>query len=494
MAPQDTIADVVALTVPLQNVEGGWAQRNKDAFEALFGPNGRYLSSGAKRVALRAPDQTGDDALFASYLHPDNPTSGAYGGMSFVLFPRPDAPALIALVIGTNGLAPDEEILGRPGHARRAAAIARWLNRRHGGGQLVAWAKDDIVRIDQGVPRDVTDRWPQYEAVFSRYGRVLYAVFAPTGDDLATRDATAAFLDLAMWERGIMPRSSAATHVTAIRSEWQQHLFPNLSQGDVEGLLSSRRYVIVEGPPGTGKTRMALELLSSTYGGHGMSVQFHPNTTYEDVIGGLAPVDTQAALGLQFRPVPGLLMRAANAAAASPDRPYLLHIDEINRADLSKVLGEAIYLLETDADHQRTIELSHDYGPPFGRTLTLPPNLHIIGTMNTADRSLAILDVAVRRRFAFARLWPQASIVATGGCTLMQDMFASLLDIFTDYASESAFDLVPGHSYFLEQDDALARTKLKVSVGPLLREYLNQGYVSGFGEAVRAYLQRIDAL
>lgn len=492
--PSDTLAEVIALTAPLGDRPTGWSNRNQSAFKSLFGGSGRYAAHGQKRVALRAPDQVGDDALFSSYLHPENPGSGAYGGMSFVIFPTKDAPALIALGVGTNGLAPDEEILARPGHARRAVAIARWLNRKHGGGNLVAWAKDDVVRIDQDIPRDIAAAWPQYEAVFRRYGRVIYAAFAPNGDAAATRDAVAAFLDLTMWERNIEPLAGARQEVAAIRSEWQACLLPDLQLDEVEALLDARRFVIIEGPPGTGKTRMALRLLNESYSGHGVSVQFHANTTYEDVIGGLAPVDTQDGVGLQFRPRAGVIMRAAQAARNAPDHPYILHIDEINRADLAKVLGEAIYLLEADADQARTIALNHDFGQPYGETLSLPGNLRILGTMNTADRSLAILDVAVRRRFAFARLWPQVAVVATHGAPVMQDMFALLLETFTDYASESAFELVPGHSYFIEADDARARRTLKVSLAPLLREYLQQGYVSGFAEPIRAYLQRIDAL
>ena len=107
-----------------------------------------------------------------------------------------------------------------------------------------------------------------------------------------------------------------------------------------------------------------------------MTIQFHPNTTYESFIGGLAPLHTEGDLGLQFAPRPGILMEAAANAAAQQERPYLLLIDEINRADLAKVLGEAIYLLEP-TESGRTLELPYDFGPPLHSQLTLPPNLHL---------------------------------------------------------------------------------------------------------------------
>jgi 5-methylcytosine-specific restriction protein B len=109
--------------------------------------------------------------------------------------------------------------------------------------------------------------------------------------------------------------------------------------------------------------------------------------------------------------------------------------------------------------------------------------------MNSSDRSIAILDVAVRRRFAFASLWPQISVVQQYGGEVMREAFQRLLDIFVDHAPEDAFALLPGHSYFLEPDDALAKPRLRVTLGPLLEEYLAQGYVSGFAEQIRSYLQ-----
>jgi 5-methylcytosine-specific restriction protein B len=239
---------------------------------------------------------------------------------------------------------------------------------------------------------------------------------------------------------------------------------------------------------------MARKLLAEEYGGRGFSIQFHPNTTYENFVGGLAPVHSAENLGLRFAPQPGFLMRAALEARAHPDAPYLLHVDEINRADLSKVLGEAIFLLEARAEEQRSLELPFDFGLPIGRRLTLPENLHLLGTMNSADRSIAIVDVAVRRRFAFAKLWPQFRVVQEHGCPLMVEAFRDLTSIFVEHAAADSFDLLPGHAYFLEREESAARHRLKTSLAPLLEEYLAQGYVSGFAEPIRSYLQWVDSL
>ena len=115
-----------------------WKERNEDALAGLFGT--RYAKRAEKAVALRAPDMRGSDSgvPYAAYIHPSNADSGAYGGMSFVIFPIEGEPCLVAMVIGTQGLAPDEAILGRPGHARKIGSAQEF----------------DGTRILSGFPED----------------------------------------------------------------------------------------------------------------------------------------------------------------------------------------------------------------------------------------------------------------------------------------------------------------------------------------------------
>jgi 5-methylcytosine-specific restriction protein B len=411
--------------------------------------------------------------------------------MSFVIFPAEGEPGLLGLVVGTQGLAPDEAVLGRPGHARKARAICSWLNRRYGRGRPVAWAKQDPTRTDISVPDEIKKEWSNHKAALDRYGREVYALFRPTADKNATEAALSAFLDLVFEERGYKPLARWQSSAEEVKSAWLDHLMPGVERDHLKQLLDDRRYVILQGPPGTGKTKMALDLLTDEYGGSGTSIQFHANTTYENFVGGLAPEHSDQGIGLRFKATRGALLEAA---AAAGERPYLLHVDEINRADLSKILGEAIFLLENEAGRDRTIQLPYDFGAPFHNSLKLPKNLHILGTMNSADRSIAIVDVAVRRRFAFVSLWPRASVVQEYGCALMQEAFRKLVSLFVEHAPEDAFALVPGHSYFLESSEDKARRALKVNLAPLLQEYLFQGYVGGFAEPIRSYLQWLDSL
>jgi 5-methylcytosine-specific restriction protein B len=320
----------------------------------------------------------------------------------------------------------------------------------------------------------------------------MYALFRPVDENTRlTEAAVKGFLDLAFEERGQEPLKGFEQDKQQIEDAWSKYLMPSSTRQEVRDHLRERHFVILQGPPGTGKTKLANDLLKEEYFGNGKTVQFHPNTTYEAVIGGLAPTQTKAEFGLAFTPTPGALMQAAIDASTS-DKPYLLNIDEINRADLGKVLGEAIYLLEWKDLSSRKIALPYEF-KGIGTELSLPTNLHILGTMNSADRSIAMVDVAVRRRFAFVSLWPQADVVNEKSCSLMREAFSRLRRIFVENASDDGLALMPGHSYFLESNEAAAPRRLRTELAPLLEEYLAQGYVARFSEQIRSYLQWLQS-
>ena len=255
-----------------------WDSAARNAFDIAL--KARFLRVGdltdrkgdEKRFQLRVNSDQKDGAVpYAALIPSEQELSGPYGGMSFVLFPADETgkPALIAMVIGTNGLAPDEAILGRPGHARKCAAIASWLNRRASG--VFAWAKSDPVRIDLQLPAAVENELEAWNGASKKYGKVVYAVFVSPKDrtdesDSIVRDAIAAFVDLFFDERRIGLKKDAMEDAERIRRSWLAKILPTADDAWVAGLLRSRRFVVIEGPPGTGKTELArrLKRISST--------------------------------------------------------------------------------------------------------------------------------------------------------------------------------------------------------------------------------------
>lgn len=184
----------------------------------------------------------------------------------------------------------------------------------------------------------------------------------------------------------------------ALRKKLNVHHLEWLSE--VRDLLWDERQLIFYGPPGTGKTYLAQELAEFLGGGPEQVklVQFHPSYAYEDFFEGFRPREDPDTHEVAFRLTPGPLRELADLAGREGNRhiPYFLIIDEINRANLAKVFGELYFLLEY---RKKSVRLTYS-----GEDFALPRNLFIIGTMNTADRSIALVDAAMRRRFAFVEL------------------------------------------------------------------------------------------
>ena len=162
--------------------------------------------------------------------------------------------------------------------------------------------------------------------------------------------------------------------------------------------LQDKRQAIFQGPPGTGKTYVAKRIAEHCreHGGDFKIVQFHPSYSYEDFVEGFRPTLTDGQAGFELNPGP--LRLIADEAAANPDATFILVIDEINRGNVAKILGELYFLLE-----YRGEEVNLQYS---NKEFSLPKNLWFIGTMNTTDRSIALVDAALRRRFYFFNFFP----------------------------------------------------------------------------------------
>ena len=253
---------------------------------------------------------------------------------------------------------------------------------------------------------------------------------------------------------------------------------------DIESLLTPRKQLIFEGPPGSGKTFVA-EKFARYFTGQSLTekrnetielVQFHQSYSYEDFMEGIRPetVDGQ----LHYNVKPGIFRRFAERAAKNPEQNFVMIIDEINRGNVSRILGELMLLLEY-RNETATLPYSQD---PF----EIPDNLYIIGTMNSADRSLSQIDYALRRRFYFLRFLAVEGEKAPvlQGWLRQQEMEEEtrqrILRTFIKLNHQlrthlETDDMQVGHSYFMHpqiHEEKFRTNVLKYAVIPLIREYL----------------------
>ncbi len=250
---------------------------------------------------------------------------------------------------------------------------------------------------------------------------------------------------------------------------------------------------ILCGPPGTGKTYStvikAMEIIDDAFylntskeeyvqlkkkfddlrtAGQIKFITFHQNYSYEEFIEGITPdLDNRGTLSYMLGKGP--LKTIAEKAADNPDKKYILIIDEINRGNISKIFGELITLLEEDkrSGKNHAISMPLIYSK---KDFILPNNLYIVGTMNTADKSIALVDVALRRRFAFIEMMPKADLIAENiDGIMLRDIFETLNKRITILLDR---DHQIGHSYFMKvQNISELRQKWFKEIQPLLNEY-----------------------
>ena len=310
------------------------------------------------------------------------------------------------------------------------------------------WIRDvDWANGDEPVGRDAIST-----ALYARLRTLLTITeISDLAGELATLvDVAEGTTDVAAvapgLSEGISLRSvdSELSHELHLDHRWLQELVD---------LLGRRRQLIFYGPPGTGKTylaeRLAQHLVAepSNY----RIVQFHPSYSYEDFVEGFRPV-VNADREMVYELKPGPLKQLADEARSNPGEPFVLIVDEINRGNLAKIFGELYYLLEY---RERSIVLQ--YGTGVDDEFSLPANLFLIGTMNTADRSIALVDAAIRRRFGFVEFSPLESPVGDMLSTWLRrkgrdDRPARLLAELNRRLNDR--DLSIGPSYLMKPDSA----------------------------------------
>lgn len=260
----------------------------------------------------------------------------------------------------------------------------------------------------------------------------------------------------------------------------------------IEGILRRKGQVVLYGPPGTGKTYRALTIANELASRHAFQKRFvdlnssersavadsdglvrvctfHPGWGYEDFMEGLRPATISGHM--VFEPRDGIFKHLCLDAADQPNKPFFLVVDEINRGDLPRIFGELITTIEYDK-RDRPIKL-----PVTGSSFAVPRNVFLIGTMNTADRSISLMDTALRRRFGFVELMPDSALLAgrkVGGL-LLGAWLDALNTRLRRHLKRDARNLQIGHAYLMPPQPITSVAEfarvLRDDIIPLLEEY-----------------------
>lgn len=425
-------------------------------------------------------NNTGADALkdngaYFGFIHPEEESSGPYHDFSLTIFPSDSAGKswLICLGIGSNGFRHDYELATYPGLRR---LFSRLIDQD-------GYCKTDFSDIESNLPKSFTsnEKIMHIKNTINTYTKVLpvcQIVDDPEDEkgQKVIKAYVAAYAKLRDWP-------SNKSHRDAISKSLDPIILQNPinDKQKVLDLIKERKYVVLQGAPGTGKTWLSKQVASSL-NATTFFTQFHAETSYSDFITGIIPNTSTG--DLTYRRTFGPFPQAVEYAIKNPQKNTLLIIDEINRANLSNVLGPIFYLFEhKQSDSQIQIEIT-----PELSISKMPNNLFVMATMNTADRSLAVVDFALRRRFAWYTLKPQ--VIDALGEKFHKKDFIEINSIFEWHASSSELCLQPGQGYFIAENENEMKNRIKYELLPLIIEYFQEGLLQSAKEDLNQYFSK----
>lgn len=416
-----------------------------------------------------------DNGAYFGFIHPDEDTSGPFHDFSLTIFPNEqNKPWLVCLGIGSSGFKNDYELATYPGLRR---LFSNLINER-------GFYKSDFSDIETSLPKTITgsNDLQHIKNTIKTYSKVLpVCQIVDNPESKEGKEIIAAFVagyaKLREWP-------SNKEHRKAITEALEPFLeTEEIDEAEeIENLLKERKFIVLQGPPGTGKTRTA-KLVSAKIKAKTFFTQFHAETSFSDFIYGIRP-DVKSK-ELNYIESLGSFTEALKYAVENEKEKTILIIDEINRANLSNVLGPIFYLFEHKMESS---DVEIEIHPGFKIT-QLPTNFNVIATMNTADRSLAVVDFALRRRFAWYTLKPKT----INSKQFYKEDFSRIQEIFDWYATSNELALQPGQGYFIASSDEEMKNRIKYEIFPLIKEYLQEGLVRNAKEEFNTYfLNRIN--
>lgn len=400
-----------------------------------------------------------DGSAYFGFLSADEETAGPYSDFSFVVFPEKELGCcVVALGVGSSGFKNDYQLASLPGLRRRFLKL-----RTEDNTSCFKTSFDDIETTSTDLVKEIRANHPKLKSVIESYKTVLPATRILDLTEDSNIDILYQWLATYAKMRG-WGTAAQKRVIENVISTIPSPALPNEEQ-DIKELLNARKYIVLQGAPGTGKTWNALNIAT----GYNKTFfeQFHAETTYSDFVFGLEPNMNARDGEPQFKSKKGILYKALEYATGHNEERVLLIIDEINRANLSNVLGPVFYLFEYKSGMR---EVKIKVGDK--EYTKLPDNLHVLATMNTADRSLAVVDFALRRRFAWYTLRPHE----LSGRDFDKKMFNAFAEIFFEYATDEELNLQPGQSYFTDKNNM--KDRIVYELMPLIKEYLAEGYMT----------------
>ena len=409
------------------------------------------------------PTSLDQGGAYFGFISGNEEFSGRYNDLSLVFFPANNDTGswLMAIGVGTLGFKNDYELANLPGIRRR------FLNILSPNG----FAKTSLIDMESDLPKSFKSKLSHLKNTLKSYSKLLPICEIITEPlDKVSKDRIrgfiAAYADMREWATNNNHRKLIINAISKISNKKNTD-----NKREITELLNQRRYIILQGAPGTGKTflanQIAVDEFSKTF-----FIQFHAETTYSDFIFGIFPTLNNHEVNYEGKN--GIFLKSLFFALDNPTQKVLLIVDEINRANLSNILGPIFYLFEYGEKNRRfVLNLGIEKRP----ISNIPDNFHVLATMNTADRSLAVIDFALRRRFAWYTLYPRAlnKNELSNQELFFIDLFEHMHSIFEKFATNNELVFEPGQSYFIAKDLDIMNTRLKYELLPLIKEYLEEG-------------------
>ena len=435
-----------------------------------------------------------DDDYWFGYIREGQGQTGGYAGLSFVIFPEKEnnkgseeekhTHCLAAISVGSVTLSADSELASSPQFRRSFSTLTKGVPRER---LFFKYKFDDLEQttplLQEYIQRNNYD--DAMVSTINKYNKLLPAAMVVDYTNQNEFQLILAWLaQYAKWRNwastieGESKKGEQLENIeAAIKKCRVDASCPTPEK--VKGILFKRRFIVLQGAPGCGKTWTAKQIAAQYFPNTTKFIQFHAETTYADFVYGIKPILNGQKLA--YKGYKGVLLEILDLALKDSNNNYLLIIDEFNRANLANVLGPVFYLFEQNSGgNNLKLELGEWQNPEKDNEIEelgysyIPDNLYVIATMNTADKSLAVVDFALRRRFSWVTLRPHKLDIKKYP-DFDWELFDEVNELFMKYATDEELNLQPGQSYFM--DKFKRKESIKYGLMPLMKEYFNGGYM-----------------